>query len=90
MKCPKCNGYGEITEKRHQYTVTYRCELCEGTGEYNPTNEEWFCGLETEEKAKFLTKKSRDASFKFFLGESEEIMDKYWLEWLKQPHTPIS
>lgn len=50
------------------------------------TNEEWFCSLTTEEKARFLAKKCCEISCKFFLGEAEEIFSKYWVEWLKQPH----
>ena len=51
------------------------------------TNEEWFCSLPTEEKAEFLAKKCGEISCKFFLGEAEEIFSRYWVEWLKQPHT---
>lgn len=55
--------------------------------EHKQTNEEWFCGLSTEEKARFLAKKCGDISCKFFLGEAEEIFSGYWVEWLKKPHT---
>ena len=51
------------------------------------TNENWFISLPTEEKAKFLAKKCGEISCKFFLGEAEEIFSRYWIEWLKQPHT---
>ena len=65
---------------------------CKDCGAYTyshhtQTNEEWFCGLSTEEKAEFLAKKCCEISCKFFLGEAEEIFSKYWVEWLKQPHT---
>ena len=62
MKCYKCNGTG-------YYDIDNECPVCDGTGEYEPfdadvkldklypteqNNEEWFCSLSTEEKAKFL------------------------------------
>ena len=52
------------------------------------TNEEWFCGLSTEEKAEWLS--NRD-EFIYDCGQrslTPKIMDKdEWEEWLKQPHT---
>lgn len=81
-RCPNCNGKGF-------YSVdwqTVRCEVCNGSGKKPMTNEEWFCQLSTEEKAKFLAKKCCEISCKFFLGEAEEIFSRYWIEWLKKPH----
>ena len=70
------------------------CPFEEPVGKYEigndkpTTNEEWFDSLSTEEKAEFLAKKCGEISCKFFLGEAEEIFSRYWVEWLKQPHTP--
>ena len=78
-------------------TTLKSCPFEEPVGKYEiendkpmMTNEEWFDGLSTEEKAEFLAKKCCEISCKFFLGEAEEIFSRYWVEWLKQPHTPFS
>ena len=47
MKCPKCNGTG-----KENILMGLNCDMCNGTGEVEATNEEWFCSLSTEEKAK--------------------------------------
>ena len=53
MKCGYCNGTGEHINDANRMTT---CEFCGGTGVIKPmTNEEWFCGLSTEEKAIFIT-----------------------------------
>ena len=48
------------------------------------TNEEWFCGLSTEEKAKVIT------DFIKRIAKAEEIElninKEAWIRWLKQPH----
>ena len=46
------------------------------------TNEEWFCGLPTEEKAKWLEDKMTWAA-----QEQGTFTAKGWAKWLKQPHT---
>lgn len=51
MKCSKCSGAGYIYNNLVCYAED--CSVCHGKGEVQ-TNEEWFCGLSTEEKAKFL------------------------------------
>lgn len=48
MKCKYCHGTGKIDGS------VYPCDKCNGTGKLEQTNEEWFCSLSTEEKAKFL------------------------------------
>ena len=64
------------------------------------TNEEWFCGLNTEQKAKWLDKHSE---FCYVMNceycyenkscnrhsRDTEIDENYkrWLEWLKEKHT---
>lgn len=57
MKCPRCNGTGKITEWVATDTLSeyeFPCRKCNGTGEIEVTNEQWFCGLSTEEKAKWF------------------------------------
>lgn len=52
------------------------------------TNEEWFCTLSTEEKAKWL---SRHNQFMYNCGEKhampKTMHEEDWEWWLKQPHT---
>ena len=45
------------------------------------TNEEWFCSLSTEEKAKWLENKMTWAA-----QEQGTFTAKGWAKWLKQPH----
>lgn len=45
------------------------------------TNEEWFCGLSTEEKAECLTNISFNTGY-----DSYNIVLRKMVEWLKQPH----
>ena len=44
------------------------------------TNEEWFCGLPTEEKAKVLRRKT------YGNGEDNEREEQGWVNWLKAKH----
>ena len=48
------------------------------------TNEEWFCSLSTEEKAKWLENKMTWAA-----QEQGTFTAKGWSKWLKQPHKEI-
>ena len=65
------------------------------------TNEEWFCGLSTEEKAKwlvnsgFLTCTLRDCEdCKYYDKKNDDCIDGYkvshdtqmWVEWLNEVH----
>ena len=49
MICEYCNGKGEIINDAMRMTS---CPACGGSGVIEQTNEEWFCSLSTEEKAK--------------------------------------
>ena len=48
----------------------------------NQTNEEWFCQLSTEKKAKWLEEKMTWAA-----QEQGTFTAKGWEKWLKKPHT---
>ena len=50
MICKVCLGKGWILNEN--YTERIECPACHGTKETDPTNEDWFCSLSTEEKAK--------------------------------------
>ena len=78
MKCPRCHGTGKITEWVATDTVSeyeFPCRKCNGTGEIEVTNEEWFCQLPTEEKADFLAnsypKSVGEALIKISNGDKE-------------------
>ena len=61
---------------------------CTRPYEIELTNEEWFCGLSTEEKAKWLSQRSE---ILYDCGQRDvfpKIMyEEDWEWWLKQPHT---
>jgi hypothetical protein len=91
-KCPKCNGTGFVPTNVFGVNGAIKCDFCDGTGVFitnavEPiTNEEWFCGLSTDEKTDKLT------DFSFWLvpnypteDKREQIRKKIEL-WLKN-HT---
>ena len=49
------------------------------------TNEEWFCSLPTEEKAKFLRQIYRDGRDDY-VGEWYEQTEADFVQWLKEIH----
>ena len=58
MKCFNCDGRGAVQIAPNVKGLK-KCPVCGGSGEVSQieqTNEEWFCGLSTEEKAKALGK----------------------------------
>jgi len=85
--CPKCGGIGIVTLDSGKKA---RCSFCHSSGEVPKektmqTNEEWFCGLSTEEKAEVL--------YKFYCDGRNDELQVYvsinansFKEWLKQPH----
>lgn len=94
MECPRCDGMGKYI---NIFGDVIRCDFCYGTGEIKrnedgsvspigkqreQTNEEWFCFLPTEEKAKWLEDKMMWAT-----QEQGSFTAKGWAKWLKQPHT---
>lgn len=83
MKCPRCHGMGKITEWVATDTVSeykFPCRKCNGTGEIEVTNEEWFCQLSTKEKAHELYRRCNYASI--FGSPTQEDFEK----WLKDVH----
>ena len=82
MICPKCKGTGQISESGVSEYPKIKCPCCNGTGEIEQTNEEWFCGLSTEEKARFLGNEGWRWNQNYDYTRRSEC----WLEWLKAVH----
>ena len=85
MKCKFCDGSGK--DYWCLNGVPYPCPVCNGTGEIKDeplTNEEWFCSLSTEEKAKWIAEEKMNRGYFIFPSMEEAIQDA--LEWLKEKH----
>jgi hypothetical protein len=103
-KCEACYGSGYINFWTDDGHISMRtCRRCDGYGYIKAkpmTNEEWFCQLTTEEKAKFIFWQHFDvygktlyelmvnASKGVARDKQAEVMIGAVVEWLKQPHTP--
>ena len=90
--CPKCKGNAEyfkevFNDGKRRREILIKCKKCNGTGEVEQTNEEWFCTLSTEEKAKWL---SRNSKFMYGCGRMETtpkvMYEEDWEWWLKEIH----
>ena len=85
MKCKTCNGLGRT--KATEFVgvdeglrdVVILCPACGGKGEVEQTNEEWFNGLSTEEKAEWLYRVHYGG---IGIGLTKEEIRK----WLKEVH----
>ena len=98
MECPRCDGMGKYI---NIFGDVIRCDFCYGTGEIKrnddgsispigkqkpQTNEEWFCGLSTEEKAEFIATQcfwAYSAGFRRNL-ETKYACGEYWDKWLRE------
>lgn len=82
MKCPICDGTGieKIYDKRTNAYLHIPCATCHGTGHINQTNEEWFCQLPTEEKAKVIVDLGRKQRF------PKDVEVEFCEQWLKEEH----
>ena len=91
MKCQCCNGTGRRMEESDNGIgwIPVKCEYCNGTGEVTMINEEWFCQLPTEEKAKVLGKICFEEQFndgESMSGLCKKRDAKYWQRWLQEIH----
>ena len=100
-ECPKCKGYGivgsavpDILRGRGAIFSSNECDMCHGSGEVPMTNEEYLRSCTTEQLAEFIADVcygllddvwSNDGDTSCDYRETEK---NYWVEWLKQPHTP--
>lgn len=85
MKCKYCDGTGEHINDANRMTT---CEFCGGTGEIEATNEEWFCSLPTEEKAKWFCDHITCSDGCPFNKQclNEDMGRKLWQKWLLEEH----
>ena len=78
--CNECWGKGWIEKQG----VQFDCRKCKGTGVIKnepQTNEEWFCSLSTEEKAKWLNQQMMYAA-----REQGYFTVDGLSKWLKEKH----
>jgi hypothetical protein len=88
MKCPRCNGK-RCEPNNSGYLVWIACKMCHGTGIVPDNNENWFCSLPTEEKAKWLADNFGYVAYKGSGGKPKRVQEdlvEYWQEWLKEEH----
>ena len=50
------------------------------------TNEEWFCGLSTEEKGKWITENLSVYADDWVKSDEKLLNPATWVEWLKEKH----
>ena len=99
MKCPACNGTGLVYNALGDFEED--CGYCHGKGNVAEphTNEDWFCGLSTEEKAKWIFRLTYKC---YWCGREYEKTKEYntkecpfqkcmqdskdFVQWLKEKH----
>ena len=85
MKCPLCGYVEDVDSLIDGGRGWITCPRCKGKG---LTNEEWFCQLPTEEKAKWLAEHMNCS----YCPKQEPCFTandckKLFIEWLKEKHT---
>ena len=100
MKCNRCDGNGKY---KTIFGNTVICDICYGTGEivYSEddriesignkkptTNEEWFCQLPTEQKAKWLYNHYVNARADEYYSKQEKTLSEFQ-KWLVSIHREI-
>lgn len=88
MKCPKCNGTGEMQICEMGFIGKDECDKCHGKGYLN--EEEWLHTLNTEQLAEvFFDYRYVNATpqQQLWLSANEDFVRGGIAEWLKQPHT---
>ena len=87
MKCIRCKGNGRSVDKDGNVGL---CPICNGSGVVDPTNEEWFCQLSTEEKAEWIATQCSDSirlwrKMQYWTAH-EKCKSNKWYVWLKEVH----
>ena len=88
MICPNCDGKGKTTEYDglRKFWCDYKCDVCNGTGEVDMTNEEWLHTLNTEEKALALETIIRSVLVLRSPMCHDVYNREFWERWLKEKH----
>ena len=76
--CKKCNHFDKCVRDYNPY-----CDF------YDPkeqTNEEWFCQLSTEEKAKWITENLSVYADDWVKRDEKLLNPATWEKWLKEKH----
>ena len=93
MKCKNCRGTGERHTINWETGKVYivqgeKCPVCGGKGDIEQTNEEWFCQLPTEQKARWLYDHYVNARADEYYGRQEKTLSEYQ-KWLVSVHREI-
>jgi len=81
--CDKCTHIDGCPAKAEHDGVL----RCSAYKTQEQTNEEWFCGLSTEDKAEVIAEKIKHAQLQYVPTYGTFTNSDWWEEWLKQPHT---
>ena len=95
MRCDTCENKSMCKER--EYLINFMhgeiadtfADNCSGYEQHEEpmTNEEWFCKLSTEEKARFLACEFTVACDDYAYSNNKETWhEKYWVAWLKEKH----
>ena len=92
MKCMICNGTGKALGKRwngDEYVEELvNCHGCDGTGEFEMTNEYFLRTATTEQLAEWIAHQTMIALLENQNNHSLRMTcPAYWVEWLQQQHT---
>lgn len=93
MKCKTCNGLGRT--KATEFVgvdeglrdVVILCPTCGGKGEIELTEQEWLQTASTEQLAEWIAEQCSNAVMEGTYDVSKLRKKRYWVEWLKKPHT---
>ena len=85
MKCPKCEGTGEMQICEMGFIGKDECDKCHGKGYLN--NEEWMKSCDTEQLAEWI-KGHMNCNFCPMRLKCEDMRNcmEHIKAWLKQPH----
>ena len=95
ITCKKCEqvrlnfycGRKKLSQKqlyKHGYCSKY--EPRESAKAKPMTNEEWFCGLSTEEKAEWVTKNLSVYADDWVKSDEKLLNPATWVDWLNEVH----
>ena len=69
-----------------KYGYHYDCPNYKSKDVGKQTNEEWFCGLSTEDKAVFLSVEAARAISEYENNDTKRTGMNFWKYWLKAVH----